>query len=73
MIDKNKTLKTVAKLRRIEWHSELERAVINNLIALHLIAIYEQERKENLIKIKSYTTEEYYEVLENLENKMKKM
>lgn len=73
MIDKNKTLKTVAKLRRIEWKNELERAVINNLINSHLIAIYEQESRENLIKIMNYTSEEYYEVLENIENKMKEM
>ena len=73
MIDIEKTLQAVAKLRRIEPTSELERAVINSLMNSHLIAIHTQEQQKCINVIMEYDAEMYHNCLEELNRKLGKM
>ena len=69
-IDVAKTLATIAKLQKIKPESELEVAVISQLICSHTIAVNESLRKLSLYTIANYTAEEYSVVLESLNNRI---
>lgn len=69
-IDIAKTLATIAKLQKIKPESELEGAVVSQLICSHTIAINEYLRKSSLYTIANYTAEEYSAVLESLNDKI---
>lgn len=73
MIDIDKTLKVVAKLKRIEPDSELEKAIIDNIINSHMIAIYQSKLTEANNKIMNYDIMEYYTMRDCLEQKLGKM
>lgn len=73
MIDIDKTLKVVAKLKRIEPDSELEKAVIDNIINSHMVAIYQSKLTEANNKIMNYDIMEYYTMCDYLEQKLGKI
>lgn len=73
MINIDKTLEVVAKLKRIEPESELEKAVIDSVINAHMVAIYQSKLTESNIKIKSYDITQYHKMKEFLEQKLGKM
>lgn len=73
MIDIDKTLKVVAKLKRIEPDSELEKAVIDNIINSHMVAIYQSKLTEANNKIMNYDIMEYYTMCDCLEQKLGKI
>lgn len=73
MIDIDKTLKAVAKLKRIEPFSELEKAVIDSIIDSHMVAIYQSKLTEANNKILAYDVMEYYAMRDSLEQKLGKM
>lgn len=69
----NKILETVAKLKRVVPTSDLEKAIIKNLINSHLITIYDREKEESLNVILGYEPEMYHNCLEELNKKIGKM
>lgn len=73
MINIAKTLEVVAKLKRIESESELEKAVIDSIINSHMVAIYQSKLTESNIKIMNYDIMEYYTMRDCLEQKLGKM
>lgn len=73
MIDIYKTLEAVAKLKRIEPDSELEKAVIDSIINSHMVAIYQSKLTEANNKIMGYDVMEYYAMRDILEQKLGKM
>ena len=73
MIEIDKILKSVAKLKRIEPESELEKAVIDSIINSHMVAIYQAKLTDANNKIKNYDITEYYEIKDSLEHKLGEM
>lgn len=73
MIDTYKTLEAVAKLKRIEPDSELEKAVVDSIINSLMVAIYQSKLTEANNKIMAYDVMEYYEIRDGLEQKLGKM
>ena len=73
MLDIDKILKSVAKLKRIEPESELEKAVIDSIINSRMVAIYQAKITDANNKIKSYDITEYYEIKDSLEHKLGEM
>ena len=71
MLDIDKILKSVAKLKRIEPESELEKAVIDSIINSHMVTIYQAKITDANNKIKNYDITEYYEMKDSLEQKLK--
>ena len=73
MINIDKTLEAVAKLKRIEPETELEKAVIDNIINSHMVTVYQSKLTESNIKIKSYDAMDYHKMKESLEQKLGEM
>ena len=73
MIDIEKALEAVEKLRRVEPTSELERAVVDSFINSHLIAIHTQEHQKCINVIMGYEAEMYHNCLDELNQKLGKM
>ena len=63
----------ISKLRKIEPCSKLEEAVIKNTIYSHLITIHNEKLKESECEIMNYTSEEFSEVMQELNDKIGKM
>ena len=73
MIEIDKILKSVAKLKRIEPESELEKAVIDSIINSHMVTIYQAKLTDANNKIKNYDITEYYKMKDSLEQKLGEM
>ncbi len=73
MIDIDKILKSVAKLKRIEPESELEKAVIDSIINSYMNTIHQAKLTDANNKIKNYDITEYYKMKDTLEQKLGEM
>ena len=73
MKDFTNIYKIIDKLREIEPCSKLEEAVIKNTIHSHLIAMHNEKLKESKCEIMNYTSEEFSEVMQELNDKIGKM
>lgn len=62
----------ISKLERIQSESELEQAVIRNIISNHLKTIHEAEFKKSSYVINNYTHQEYQDTLDSITNKINK-
>ena len=73
MLNLDKTLNTVAKLKRIEPESELEKVVIDRIINSHMVVIHQSKLTDANNKLMNYGVMEYYKMNDYLEEKLGKM
>lgn len=71
MVDIDKMLKSVEKLKRIEPETALEKVVIDNIINSHMADIHKARANEAQNKILGYPISEYHNTLNHLEQKLK--